>query len=360
MNTLHRAHAQRRQPRRLAGFTLVEILVGLAIAMIGTVIMMEVLVTSDQRTRTSTAGNDALSSGAVMMHLLRRDLVQAGYGISASSLVGCNLQVPTGPVVPLAPVVINPPTALVPAGDPNTDRVLVVYGNDSGQPEGQEIVATAGSAYTVRAAAAYAQDDYVVAAPTPCAGTVTLARVTGVVGFTVSVNSLNATATTLYNLGRNPRIVAYAIRNGSLTSCDFLLADCRTNNAANWTAVGANIVSLRAQYGHDTAAAGTRDAIDLWDQSTPVDACQWARAPAVRFVLVTRSNQYESRLNATTKQRECDPVTATPRLWSGSIGTSPAPIDLSAAADWQCYRYKTFESVAPSRNTVWMRVPPGC
>jgi type IV pilus assembly protein PilW len=246
----------------------------------------------------------------------------------------------------------------VPAGDANTDRLLVSYGSDSGEPEGQEVVAVSGSSYTLRSPSAFAVGDYVLGSPNVCSGTLTLARVTALGSVSITVDSINPAATAVYNLGHAPHVVAYAVRNGSLTSCDFMVSDCRVNNAANWTAVGANIVSLRAQYGRDTAAAGAMDgAIDLWDQTTPVNACQWARAPAVRFVLVARSGQFETKIDETTRQRVCDTVTPSARLWAGSTG---APIDLSAAADWQCYRYKTFETVAPSRNTVWMRVPPGC
>ena len=361
MNPSAPAPLQHRPRRRQHGFTLVEILVGMVIAMIGVAIMMEVLLTSDQRTRTTTAGNEALSSGAVMLHLIQRDLVQAGYGINADRLLGCSVTLPSGAVVPLAPVVINPPTGVVPAGDANTDRLLVVYGNGNGQPEGQQIYAIAGVSYAVRTPFAQAVNDYVVAAPAACAGNLRLARVTAIGTLSVSVDGADPEATVLYNLGRAPRFVAYAVRNGALTSCDFMVSDCRIANAANWTAVAGNIVSLRAQYGRDTAPAGSMDgAVDTWVRSTPADACGWARTPAVRFVLVARSSQYETQIDATTRQRVCEPVTPSERTWAGSTGTEPARIDLSATADWQCYRYRTFETIAPSRNINWIRTPTGC
>ena len=46
-------------------------------------------------------------------------------------------------------------------------------------------------------------------------------------------------------------------------------------------------------------------------------------------------------------------TTATAPTWAGSReGTSPA-INLTADANWQCYRYKTFETVVPLRNMLW-------
>jgi type IV pilus assembly protein PilW len=350
--------------RRQAGFSMVEILIGLVIAMIGVAIMMEVLLTSEQRSRTTSSGNEALSSGAVMLHMMQRDLVQAGFGLNAPRLLsGCTVVMPTGAAVPLAPVVINPPAALVPAGDPNTDTLLVFYGSDNGQPEGQEIFARFGSVYGVRSPGSFAVNDYVVAAPATCTGNLTLARVEATDASGVRVTALDPSATALYNMGRTPRVVAYAVRNGSLASCDFMVSDCRVSNAANWTAVAANVASLRAQYGRDTAPPGSADgAVDTWDQVTPANACGWARATAVRFVLVARSGQFESQIGP-TGQRVCEPVTAAPRTWSGSATT---PIDLtrnpdgSANDEWQCFRYRTFETVAPSRNIVWMREQAAC
>jgi type IV pilus assembly protein PilW len=348
-----------RARRRQHGFSLIEVLVGLLIAMIGVVIMMEVLITSGQRGRTTSSGNDAMSGGAVMMHMLQRDLVQAGYGINSVNLLGCNLALPNGKVVPLAPVVINPAAAVIPAADANTDRLLLFYGNDNGQPEGNVVFSVAGAAYTVQAPTAFSVGDYVVAYPDSCVGNLTLARVTAVDAVSVTVDTVTAGATTLYNMGRAPRVVAYAVRNGALTSCDYMAADCSNGGAASWTALGGNMASLRAQYGRDTAAGAMDGAVDTWDQTTPANACGWVRATAVRYALVAKSAQYESSIDA-TGQRTCEQVTPLPPTWNGSAG---AAIDLSrggALADWQCYRYRTFENVAPSRNVVWMGSNSGC
>ena len=372
MSALPPVSHSRRPLQRQGGFSLIEILVGMAIAMIGVAIMTEVLLTSDQRTRSTTAGNEALSSGAVMSHLIERDLVQAGFGINSPRLLGCNLELRPGVVVPLTPVTINPPTAVIPAGDPNTDRLLIVYGSDNGQPEGQQIRGIQGAGYGVGASSALADNDYVVAAPPTCAANLKLARVVPPrVNYLVNVDVLDPAAVTgiLYNLGRAPHIVAYAVRGGSLTSCDFMVSNCSSSppSAANWTAVAGNIVSLRAQYGRDTAAAGAMDGIvDAWVRSIPgpVDACALARTPAVRFALVARSSQFESHLDPTTKQRVCEQVTHAGNApkWLGSEGTPPdaAPIDLSADVEWQCYRYRTFETVAPARNINWIRTPASC
>lgn len=336
------------------GMSLIEVLIAMVIAMIGVIIMMQVLLTSEERTRTTGAGSDALSNGAVMVHLLQRDLMQAGYGINSTSLLGCELTLPTGKKIPFAPIVINPDTSSVAkSDDDNTDTMLVVYGSDNGQPEGNVISAVAGSAYNVQSPGAFSKDDYVVAAPDSCTGALTLAKVTATNASEVTVDTVVADAATLYNMGKTPRIVAFAVRNGALASCDLMTRDCTDTGADNWPAVGGNIVSLRAQYGRDDSPKD--GAVDTWDQEKDAaalkDACEWARTPAVRFVLVARSTQYETRVDPVTGQRACDPVTTNAPEWSG---TDTAPVDLSDYAEWQCHRYQTLESVAPTRNVLWM------
>ena len=53
----------------------------------------------------------------------------------------------------------------------------------------------------------------------------------------------------------------------------------------------------------------------------------------------------------------CDTTTAAP-TWSGTaFGVAPfgfqTSLDLSADANWQCYRYKAFETSIPLRNWIW-------
>lgn len=364
MTSLHSSLAPRKRRSLQRGLSLIEVMVGMLIAMVGVVIMMEVLLSSEERTRTSTAGNDATSNGAIMLSMIQRDIAQSGYGLNTDRLLGCSVLLPTGATVPLAPVVINPPVALVPAGDANTDTLLVMYGNGSGQPEGNEVfgVNAATRTYDAQAPAAFAEGDLVLGVPAGCTAAIQfgVVQALGVNTVTTTARNPGGAATTpnstaLFNLGQTPRIVAYAIRNGALTTCDFMVSDCRVVNATNWTALAGGIVSLRAQYGRDEVTpSATAVEVDTWDQTTPTDACARSRTPAVRFALVARSGQYETAISG--GQRTCQQVTTAAPLWAGSAG---APINLSGAADWQCYRYRTFEVIAPSRNVVWMG-PQGC
>jgi type IV pilus assembly protein PilW len=81
------------------------------------------------------------------------------------------------------------------------------------------------------------------------------------------------------------------------------------------------------------------------------------RTPAVRLVVVARSDKYESKIDSATKQRVCDTVTTAAPTWDGSAG---APILLTGNSSWQCYRYQTFENIAPTRNVISMGTQAGC
>ena len=330
------------------GFSLIEIVVGVAIGMFAIIVMLQTFSLFEERKRTTTSGSDAMSEGVMALYALQRDIRQAGYRISALDILGCPVTI-SGVSIDLAPVTINPPTAIVPRTgiDANTDTLLVIYGNSEGQPQGRSDL----TALPKPAAA-----NYHVQLGSPC----TLFSPPNV------APPLPASGT-LYDLGPGPRILAYAIRSGNLTMCDYLARDC--SDAANYAPIANNIVSLRAQYGHDTATPNPLPAgstpgvpdplsgifpayrVDSYDQSQDLPAgataaCKWARTGAVRLALVARSTRFEK-----------DVVTTAAPVWEGSDG---APIDLSATDGWGNYRYKVFQTVVPLRNVTWMGVQEGC
>ncbi|MEF8721245.1 MAG: PilW family protein [Candidatus Accumulibacter delftensis] len=352
------------------GFTLVEVMVAMVIGMLGLIIMMQVFSAAEGQRRATTGSGDAQSNGAMALYALQRDIRQGGYGFNAVNTFGCPLALPapaSRTLAQLAPVIINPPTADVPAGDANTDTLLIAYGNNEGPPEGDVITAVNGSLLAVAAATNYRAGpprDRVIAAPSaPTPGcTFTLAEVTAVVAPNVTVSDASGAVDggTLFNLGTNPRFLAYAIRGGNLTVCDYLAADC--SSAANYVGIANNIVSLRAQYGHaSTAASG----VDSWDQTTPADAnqatlaCLWARTSALRIAIVARNSQLEP---APFPFYEDEDGNDLPPTWTGSDtngdGDSDddidAPVDLSDRTNWKNYRYKVFETIIPIRNLPWM------
>ena len=86
---------QRAAGRRQRGLSLVEILVGVLIGMIGIVVIFQVLAVAEERKRNTTTGSDAQSAGSIGLYLLQRDAQQAGYGFGTahSQHMGCTVAV---------------------------------------------------------------------------------------------------------------------------------------------------------------------------------------------------------------------------------------------------------------------------
>ncbi len=417
-----------RNPRasllRLAGFTLVEIMIGLLIGVIGIVVIMQVFAVSEGFKRTATSGTDAQVNGSLALYLLQRDVRLAGYGLNTFIPVGCssivvwNNSLGSSSNMRLVPFEINP--AGVPAGDANTDTILVSYGNSDnfvgGVPADQLASVTDPFSPTQNRDGFRAGDLVIGVQPGGGPGGTTscvLHELTGVPGAngscgapttgsllnhgTTAYKSANAGCATvtpthnasggitdpggspvpkltqangaaLYNLGGSPQIKVYAVRGGNLTVCDMVSADC--SNTANYTVLVNGIVSMRAIYGQDFAGsppAGSSmlgdGTLDRWSRAALASTNDISRTLAVALEITARSGLKEKPATGTT----CDttPNAARPdrgqsqdwyqpyaALASGSL--AGAQIDLSTVStDWQCYRYKLFQTSVPLRNMIW-------
>lgn len=330
-------------------------MVALAIGLFGSIIMMQVFSLSEQNKRTTTSGGDAMNEGVMALYAIQRDVRMGGYGVADTRLLGCDVLLRSGVTLnALAPVTIN--HASITGQDANTDTLLVVYGNTNGMPQGDAVKA----ANVVQTPYSFAANDWVIESKTTACGLtldqITAVTVVGSTGtLTLRTGASMTDGSTLFNLGQNLKVVAYAVRNGNMTMCDYTINNCGNaadnNSATVWVPIADNIVSLRAQYGRDTTTP-MDGIVDTYDQTSPATACDWARASAIRLALVARSTQ------------PSDSATSTAPVWDGSFlsnGTTvAAPITLSGNTSWQNYRYKVFQTVVPVRNVSWMGVVSTC
>jgi type IV pilus assembly protein PilW len=152
----------------------------------------------------------------------------------------------------------------------------------------------------------------------------------------------------LFNVGALPANNIYSVQNGQLALTQALFA--ASPPAA--TPLYDGVVQLQAQYGKDdginngtvtipTYAAGD-GIIDNFSDASPAAAAQWAQVFAVRLAVVVRSNLREKA----DPDGVCRITTAAPS-WAGGA------ISLAADPNWQCYRYKVFQTVVPIRNMIW-------
>jgi type IV pilus assembly protein PilW len=368
--------------RQVSGFSLVEIMVGIVLGLLTVIIIMRLFAGTEASKRTTTGGNDAQINGTVSLYNLERDVRSAGYGFTSYSVLGCALSyttvADTAPVTQvMAPVIINPAVSQIPAGDANTDTILVFSSNSNGSSEGDSLVAAStgsgsGGAYQVATPTAFNVGDYVVAqtAQRPPACALALDQVTAIASPTLAAKIGSPSfpvGSLLFDLGGAPTVHAYAVRNGNLTVCDYMAYNCGRASYANplnssvWVPIASNIVSLRAEYGRDTsnlATSAMSGVLDTYDQITPGSAidtsglstfCSWSRVLALRLAVVARSAQYDKAM----------PTSAAP-IWAGSTATTSTPrnaaalpINLSGNTSWQYYRYKALQATVPMRDLIW-------
>ena len=403
------------------GFSLVEVLVAMVIGLIGLVVMMQVFSVFEGQKRTTSSGDDAISGGSMALYAIQRDIQQSGWGINAIQLLDCtandagNLLLQGVTSIRLVPVTINPAVATLPAGEADTDTLLVVSGNSNSTIEGDLItsgVAAGGSTYSVHTPLAFAAGDFVVAvrqdrtdradAAVPVACAVQINQVApggvdagaGTVTLVSGATAASGVGDRLFNLGAAPIVRGYAIRkipatNGveKLTVCSYTDPALDCTDVDSWLPIGNNVVSLRAQYRRENQNATMTALPDTWDQDfvtsgvttftkpgfggAPV-ACAQMRLRGVRLALVARSSQPERPAKDATNNDVH--VWQSAINWAGSV-TNVADGNSAAAAAavqivpqspnatfprWDDFRYKTFETVAPLRNITMRGVPEEC
>lgn len=73
---------------RQAGFTLAEIMVGLAIGMLATLVILQVFSVFETQKRATTGTADAQTNGSIALYTLGREMQLAGYGLIPFGVAG--------------------------------------------------------------------------------------------------------------------------------------------------------------------------------------------------------------------------------------------------------------------------------
>ena len=393
---LHR-HGSIHSPR---GFTMIELLVGMVIAMLATLIIMQVYEVFEGQKRTTTGGADAQTNGSIALNNIQRDAAVAGYGlplflknnadcteVNRANCPALEIQplpcpfgahcspllcdpVPTidhdssgaTPQIGIVPVLLQDggngagasDTIFITSGDTPTGGMATISGSVVGNTAfmGPDPVLRPAEANNLACAAG---DIALLINGSTCE----LRKVASVAGTTsITFDTSPIVNTALFPgdpgisvacLGRWNEF-SYSVANNMLVR----------SGAANV----AGIVSIQAQYG--ISAAAGNNAIAQWVDPTGIWALTKAgdtiltpvladrnRIKAIRVAVVARSGLWEKD----DVSAACSSTTgANPTgvcAWEGSP-LSPAPaIDLSNDPDWQHYRYRVFETIIPLRNVIW-------
>jgi len=382
--------------KRSLGFSLVELMVGLALGLLAVLAATQVLVVSEGQKRTATTGTDALVNGSLALFTIERDGKNAGYGITTvTGALGCEIHGQHDGTsiyyAALAPVTITDGTG----GAPDTIQFLASSKNGITLPTRITIDHPNPAAnFFVDSDVGIAEGDLMLAVPTsctPCSSTTAtdcqfaaIIQVTkdggGPTGGGQGQNQVQHNPSVTWNPPGGQNIMPdtgygaddYLINLGTLLDHTYSIAnnylrltDYSTASASSTTLdLYPQIVQLQAVYGKDDGSnGGTADdgIIDGWDAINPTTNAGWTQIKALRVALVARSQNLEKE-TVTQDGAVAATTCASTTPWPSSVCWKPDPngngvkIDVNignANPDWQRYRYRVFETTIPLRNVIW-------
>ncbi len=358
---------QKNSRQNQIGFSLIELMVGLAMGLLVTLIVTQTMGTFETQSRSTTGSADAQTNGNMALFTIGRELKQAGFALMPSGEAGvadspydCTaLNLNTSGVNSIIPYAITDGVAV--AGVSNaSDTITIRYGN-SPTGGGKSILNDdATNIAALRSVDSNLGCNVNDTAIIMNAGVCDLTRVTAVSNVAVVTDPQTVTLSDAIGSAGNDFAclgpwteVVYDINNaGELTR--------------NGTPMISDVVNIQAQYGISIAASSNQ--VNQWVEPT---GATWA-APsaanlklikAIRVAVVTRNPQIDRDVvtqvcSSRTLLGPTGLCAWEAVLSGGAITTdSPAPLlDLSQAdADWDRYRYSVFETVIPLRNGIWAK-----
>ncbi|MFZ5512004.1 MAG: PilW family protein [Pseudomonadota bacterium] len=342
------------------GFSLVELMVGMVIALIGILVMAQIFALSEGQKRTTTTGTDAQVNGLLASFMIERDLRMAGYGIMG---LGCaTINAYNQNRSPQNFSFSGLPVRIVTEATGN-DRIEIRYSTSAygGMPATlQEPMPNSSANIRVNNGIGFQQGNMVIISqpPNDCAMVqlsqdgqqLGMANLTGPgtqwdlqhnpggiyifnpsggqnVIFPVGGYGTGAKVTNFGTMANR----AYYISNNKLVMEDLN----QPVGPGNPVDLVSGIVGLRAYYGLDTNSDGNLDLPFV--NATAVPASETAIV-AVRLALVARSGLWE--------RDEVSPASIT--LWNGG-----PTFDIPSNGEARHYRYKIYQTTVPIRNAIW-------
>lgn len=380
--------------KRQRGFSLIELMVGMAIGLLCTLVIAGVLSLAEGRRRGSSAGTDAQISGSVALYQVQRELAGAGYGFASEPrAVGCNLTATlNGAAATHATNEALLPERLVPVritqgANGASDRLRVLASskginlNDSAATVASlsvparviETFVKGGQQIRVNSVVGFRRDDLVAAVQhvdgaAPADINCYLARISDDVPLGRLPIATNAAGWNPADHPENLPLLSFVVNLGQIRDVVFSIDGARQlvasqlNTAASpmtrvSRVVQGGIVLFKAMYGIDSDGDG---GIDTFTYTTPLTKAAWENVLAVRVAVVARSAQYER-----------EDVTTTNPMWrfgggeavDGSVPCGNArcvTLALEGLPDWRRYRYRVYETLVPLRNQRLRTGAPAC
>lgn len=382
------------------GLSLVEIMVGVLIGMIGIVVIFQMLATSESRKRTASAGSDVQVTGAIALTSIERDVREGGYGFASAGFdtgstpaMGCTVNAYDSARPTAAYTYQLTPVQIIQGAAGASDTVIVLRGNGNTFPASYVFTESSDTSKKTRGRAGISPRDYLVVATVvdappskTCmaievtdvanADALTIAHSQGSYSYTTYLPDgttspatriarhnnptppVNFTSGFLFNLGSGPRRNIWAVNGGKLeVTNDLLYQDTNGNGTNDPVEIADNVITLQAEYGVDANNNGRIESGE-WTTTDPAGN-QWANVLAVRLGILMRSGQFE-RSAITSENQATYPGSAPPPRWTGGqfvltnlddSASDTTPTD--PANNWRNYRYRVYETVIPLRNMLW-------
>ncbi|MFC5478905.1 PilW family protein [Massilia suwonensis] len=377
---------------RSRGFSVVELLVSVAIGLLALVFATRLITGSEQSKQSALGSSDSMQNGMLAMFSISNDAQQAGFGLNDPIIIGCNTRFSdregyelagatrgAATVHPLAPAVIE--------SNGSAPDVISLYAGSSPTGTGTLRLVTdyfGGTRLNVDRLPSYgfAMGDVVVVAPEKRGGDCALAQLSAQPGAAASVTvggtsfrfnsgelglNFKGGKTRIFNLGpaKTLSLHTWSVANGFLR----LRSTDMAGSSATPATVADNIVSIKAQYGFDTrtgSAFENRKGLGIMRWSTQMinadgegetgDAGDYEHVSALRIAVVARSKTRERPVNGAA----CSTTVNKPVVFASKEpeGVTPVPMTVDVAVagetvDWRCYSYRVFETVVPLRNAGW-------
>lgn len=344
--------------KKINGFTLIELLVGMVVGLL--IISASYSVTTYFTNGAKSAGsiNLALQDAIVGSYIIEKDIRQAGLGMTSNNVLLCNaINIYNNGIV-IADNKRSAPVLIIDGGA-GSDTIETQYSDSilAGAPsQTLTAMANSNSIIAVNNGTTYNVGDLILIGKPNLGDPCTLMSVSGVAvtsfGTQLSHNSGGANvynppnpgavfsdapsyqaASTVLNV-KNQNWSSYGVSNKN----QLVMKNIITNNDV---AISDNIMDMQAQYG---ITDGTSQDISQW-----VDATGAFDSTVITYsdILKIRAIRYSFLVRAPKKDITCS-TAALPNSWTGG----PA-FKAMANADWNCYKYRAYNVIAPIKNVVY-------
>ena len=334
---------------RSRGFSLIELMIGVVISMMGLAAVSVMMMNFSKKRSSITETLSAQDNGVMALYRLERDVGQAGYGLM--SLQSC-ATIANGASPSFTPW----PVQITDGGTGVSDTLAVKGTNPASGVPGTELDTSSGTSmnsvqYNVRSSAGFAINDIVVST-LACAMTSVTSTAATSLGYTYgSVLATSSAAGYLAYFGQPGEFFnrQYGIATTGLTVADY--PAFTTNTLVD------NIVFLKAQYGLASSISGSPATVARWvSGATTLDGTTCvgtsvhpACVVALRVGLVARS---ASSGPETIDQP--NPLPVLPPILSG-VTEIGAAVTYSIPAGGTMVRYRAYSTIIPLKNVIWGR-----